>query len=193
MGQIELSPTLISRCKAHGHKIVEGYETTPDNSFKRSLALSVRGAEFDPVLQGKAKMSECAFAIWSGQDPLTSVHWGPNPDVGHDVRCGPVLVDVKSISGGDRLLIWSWRKTAKYLSYNFTAMVAVREAEPLFTVERWVDKLTFFRKHLTAGPDHRPRLDEGTWYMKLADVFEMGSLATYLNLCGLNVKEGGDR
>lgn len=143
-----------------------------------SRAVSSHGAEHDNWLQAKAKMAECAFAIWAGADPVEVVRWEAGPDTGADVVLAGIRFDVKWMQGHGRFLIWPIRKAAIYDTKQFDAFVAVRGDGPCQQVIGWISKRQFRDKHHVAGEGHK--LTFGTWYLDLAETWPLDTLADVL-------------
>jgi hypothetical protein len=170
--RVELDNTLIERCYNFGQQMVADYA----NGFcNASLAVSSHDAERNPKIQAKAKMAECAFAIYAGLSP-NKVKWGTGIDAGSDIALGAALIDIKWTAHG-RCLIWPYRKTEFFDSKNFDALVMVKGDVPVFWIQGWISKIQFKAQKQIAGPNHK--LTQGTWYIDQDNLWSMEGLVTF--------------
>jgi hypothetical protein len=158
-----LPDALISRCQRFGEETVRGYA---NGWNENSRAVSSHGAESNARLQAFARMGECGFCLWTGQDPETALNWSGYCDAGYDLLWRRARFDVKTIAVSKVYLIWPIRKNGIYDSKNFDILALVKVAPPICIMAGWISKSDFAKQHETAGRGHR--LDEGTWYLSEA-------------------------
>lgn len=157
---VVLEKAVIDRCYEFAHQIVSNYVGGHND---RSRSVSSHGADVDIELQARAKMAECAFAIWA-RIGIERVSWMLGPDNGADFTVRANLrVDIKHTGLRSRYLIWPLRKNALFESKQFDAIVLVKSEADLFEISGWISKIEFSRRKLTAAEGHA--LTAGTWYV----------------------------
>lgn len=157
--QVKLPPDWIERSREWGARVVTDYASGWN---AKSRAVSCFDAERNIVLQSKAKMCECAFALWAGIDPQR-LHWERYCDDGADVTWLGKRWDVKATGINSRFLIWPIAKNHIFESKRFDNLVLVKHDEPSFVISGWISKEEFRANHQVAGAGHK--LFPGTWYM----------------------------
>ena len=157
--QVTLPDEWIKRSREWGARVVADYA---DGRNARSRAVSCFDAESNIELQAKAKMCECAFALWAGIDP-SRCHWERHCDDGADSTWLGRRWDIKATRINGRFLIWPIAKNHIFESKRFDHLVLVKHDEPRFVIAGWVSKQEFSKNHKVAGEGHK--LFPGTWYM----------------------------
>ncbi len=167
--EIILPKEYMDRCVAHGELMTSSYSAGLNN---RSRSVSSHGADLDPKLQAHAKMGECAFAIWDGQDPHEVLNWRNRPDPGYDITATiGSLLDIKTITAGKNYLCWPINKNRLFDKKRFDALVLVIGNGPRFEIQGWINKIDFREKRQIASKLHV--LDTGTWFVHKSQLWSM--------------------
>lgn len=145
-----------------------------------SRAVSWRKGEKDNLaVQLNGRCCEWAVATYFGLRPRHVLNWNFMGDE-TDLTVGDKNIDVKGSQNSKAiLLIYSLEITKFYQQKRFDTLLFCR-ACPLPEVElvAWTTKAIFLRDHYTApdGP-HGQKLDPGTWYMHVQDLYPIEQLA----------------
>lgn len=161
---ITLPPELAQRSVEFAIDAVAGLKA---GRYPASSAVSCFGAEDNIGLWIRAKMAECAFCLYVGEDP-EKLHWKSGPDAGDDLVWRGLRWDVKTTEMRNRCLIWPLGKNSIFEQKKFDMLVLVKNAPPVFQITGFVSKDRFRQKKKIAGAKHF--LVEGTWFMEQNDL-----------------------
>lgn len=158
--RITLPAEFVDMSWGWARRLVEDYAAGRNAN---SRAVTCFDAHSNTELQARAKMSECAFALFAGADPKYAIHWGRESDGGNDLNWRGKLWDVKATSMRGRFLIWPIAKNHIFESKRFDCLVLVKNEPPLFVVAGWIPKKEFAERKRVATENHK--LFPGTWHL----------------------------
>ena len=136
----------------------------------------------DVGAQLAGRMCEVGVAVGLGLDPMEALDWdATKTDPGYDFMLNILSCDVKSSSHPQASrLIWPVTKKEMFDDHAAEALIWAWGDVPSRRVEArgWINKETFKLQRKTASHGTPPGLNNGTWFMDEADLWDIGHLKT---------------
>ena len=164
--QVALPRDFIDKSMQWAQQVVDDYASGRN---AKSRAVTCFDAHANVDLQAKARMAECAFALWCGCDPFYALRWERTCDDGSDLFWRGKRWDVKATKLSGRYLIWPIAKNHIYDSKRFDMLVLVKHQCPQFEIAGFVSKAEFRERKKVAPADHA--LFVGTWHLHESDLW----------------------